>query len=95
MSPFKTREFKRACEKKGFRVERSTGHDYLYFYYENKKTQIFTKVSFGSSEEIGVQLFKYLKKQLRLDDSKQLADFIKCPIEYVDYVEILRQKGII
>jgi hypothetical protein len=92
---FKTGEFQGALEKKGFRSERKSSHWVYYFYDEdNRKTHIFTKVSHGRSEDIGNPLMKFLKIQLFLDNN-EMANFIECPMDYAQYLALLRRKGVL
>ncbi len=95
MPTYKATQYRSALEKKGFRLERRT-NDYLYyFYYDGKKTSIHTKVSMGKGEDIRVKLLSMIRHQLRLDNSTQLQKFIECPMEYPDYVQHLKVKGVI
>jgi hypothetical protein len=81
--------------KKGF-VEFTKGrdHDFYFLYINNKKTQIFTKLSRGSKyKTYNRALLDLVKKQLKLN-FKQLLDFIDCPIQFQDYLVILTKNGI-
>jgi hypothetical protein len=49
----------------------------------------------GKGEDLGPGLLAMIKKQLFLDNSQQLADFIKWPLTHELYVSHLRQKKIL
>jgi hypothetical protein len=89
---FKTGDYRSALRTKGFKSERHTGDEIFYLYVGEVKTQIFTKVSHGSSEDIGNPLLRMIKIQLCLDN-KEIERFIGCPMEYPEYIETLRSKG--
>jgi predicted RNA binding protein YcfA (HicA-like mRNA interferase family) len=91
---FKTREFKAALRKKGFQTDRRTGDELFYLFVDGKKTAIHTKTSWGASEDLRNTLMNMIKKQLKLD-SKEIESFIACPMEYEQYVEILKKKGVV
>ena len=92
MRTFNSKEYKKALESKGFRHERSTGDDIYYFYFQDKKTQIHTKISHGAREDIGPALFKMIQKQLKLS-SRQTVYFAKCPLTHEKYIEHLQEQG--
>ena len=93
MKRFKTGDYRSALRKKGFQSERSTKDEIYYLYVEGRKTSIFTKVSHGSSEDIRDPLLRMIKRQLNLNNS-EVERFIDCPMEYVEYLENLKRKGI-
>ena len=66
----------------------------FYLFVEGKKTAIHTKASFGSSEDLRNTLMTMIKKQLNLD-SKQIERFIDCPMEYEEYLNILKRNGVV
>ena len=93
MKKFSTGEYKSALNKKGFRLERSTKDDVFYLYVNDARTSIHTKISHGASEDIGNPLMKMIKTQLCLD-SKEIEQFIDCPMKHEDYVNALKERGI-
>jgi len=90
---FKTSEYKSALLKKGFRSERKTGHELFCLYVGEQKTQVFTMLSHGSSEDINNPLLNSLKRQLFLNN-QEIQRFIDCPMDYPEFVTILRKKGV-
>ena len=80
---------------KGFQEEEKRGHKLLRLYVDGKKTGISTAISRGSNyKEYGMDLLNYMAKGLRLNITKQLIDLIECPLSKVQYVTLLRQKGL-
>ena len=61
-------------------------------YHQGKKTGIRTELSHGR-KIVGGGLLGAIKRQLRLDSTEQLVDFIRCPMEYDDYIAHLQGKG--
>ncbi len=80
--------------KKGF-VQDNNDHRYFYYYYEGKYTGAYTYTSYGTKyKTYGPGLIDAMKKQLRLDTSKQVRDLVECPMSAEDYNALLIQKGI-
>ncbi len=89
----KARDITKALKKKGFKEEQGKNHTKYFLYVNGKKTRIMTVFSRGSNKkELTDDLLKRIRKQLKFDDEKLFKDFIKCPMGYWDYVEMLRQK---
>jgi hypothetical protein len=97
MAAIARRKLERALARKGFRKEEaSRDHCFWWFYYQGKKTHIFTKISRGSGyKDYGDELLNKVKLQLRLDTVGQLRDFVDCPMTEQDYITYLKGKGII
>jgi hypothetical protein len=95
VTTYRTSEYRRALERKGFRLDRKTDDNVYYFYYDGKKTSIHTKVSMGRAEDIRPKLFGMIRSQLQFDTSEQLREFIECPMEYTHYVAHLKSKNIL
>jgi len=90
MTVFSTRELRAALEKKGFK--RRNGHHTFYTLYVNgKKTSIRTKISHGS-RDYGPNLLRQIGRQLRLS-SRDLEDFVKCPLTEEVYIQKLLEEG--
>jgi hypothetical protein len=92
LKSFTTGEYKSALKAKGFRSERTTRDEVFYLYVDSKKTSIHTKVSLGSSEDIGRTLMGMIKKQLCLDNNA-IERFIGCPMKFEEFVGVLRSQG--
>jgi len=88
-------QIEKALSAKGFRLKESH-HRFYYFYYENKITSIRTKVSRGSShKDYNDILLKQIQHQLKFDTKEQLFQFLQCPLKEEDYVQLLKEKGLI
>ena len=86
-----------SLRKKGF-VEDIKGRDHRYYHHQvnGKRTGVRTKLSMGSNyKRLGTPLLAKIKKQLKLDSSKDLADLVNCPMTEDDYIEILKVKDIL
>ena len=81
-----------ALERKGFR-SRSGDHRYYHFYYEGKKTSVWTKFSHGS-HEYGDPLLGAVKRQLKLT-KPQMDDLFDCPLDEEGYAQLLIGQGVI
>lgn len=80
---------------KGF-VEENTHHKYFYHEYQCRRTGIFTYTSHGSQyKTYGDSLLKQMKKQLKLDTTKQVVDLFQCPLTKDEYNQLLKNKGLI
>jgi hypothetical protein len=96
VKPYKARELADALREKGFHFERATDDKIYYLWDEaDRKTRVWTKVSHGRGEELGFRLLKKIQRELFLDTSAQLQDFIDGSIDRPAYLTFLRQKGII
>jgi len=84
----------RNLKKKGFQEStvRSGDHIYLEYFYL-KKLVTYTKISHHSSD-IGPHLIKQMSFQCKLTKD-QFLDLAKCPMDQVEYAEILKRNGII
>lgn len=91
----KRNEIDSALTTKGFnKVDRKRDHYYYYLYVDGVDVGIFTKISRGSkAREISEPLISVMAKQLRIN-KKQFIEFVDCTVKYLDYLQILRGKGI-
>ena len=81
--------------KKGFVQQDGYKDHYFFTYYtkNGKKTDIFTKLSRGSSyKTIGDPLLASMAKQCRLD-KKNFLNLIDCPLDRDAYENILTSKN--
>jgi hypothetical protein len=93
MRSFPRRDIDKALRKKGFFLE-ERDHYYYNFYYNGKKTNIWTKLSRGTKyEDYSIRLLGEIKKELRLDSLKQLEDLLRCPMEQEHYEKHLKGKN--
>lgn len=82
--------------KKKFKVEERTGkHIYYEIWYKGEKIEE-THHSHGSSgKEISDDILQKIKRQLNLNNIKQLYDLKNCPMKAEDYLNLLKQKNVI
>ncbi len=81
--------------RKGF-VREDTHHRYFYHEHNGKRTGAFTYTSQGSSfKTYGAELIARMKKQLKLDTNRQVADLCLCPMTGSEYANLLAGKGVI
>lgn len=94
MASWKWRTVRRALTDKGFRLERSTNHEYYRLYLDGKASSIRTKVSHGSKGELhgNSPLMRKYQDQLRLD-KRRVADLLDCPLSGEAYVRLLMARG--
>lgn len=93
--PIATRAFEAALRRKGFQSERNTTDKVFYFYYRGLKTHVFTKISHGRSEEIRDKLAGLIKRQMFLETSRQLKEFVDCDLTEEGYIALLASQSII
>ena len=93
MTSLKVRVVVSGLTGKGFR-ESEGDHRYLVLYVNDIKQSIWTKISRSSRKEIGETLIHQMARQTRLT-KPQFLDLVHCPLEYEDYVSILRDKGVV
>jgi len=91
--PEKARVVKQALNTKGFKEDKKRDHFYYFLFHENKKTEIFTKVSHSASE-IDDKLFSMMARQIRLS-SGQFREFVDCALTYDKYIGLLVTKNIL
>ncbi len=83
-------------KKKGFREEEKAKHRYYHFVYSGKFTGVSTFVSRGTKyKEISDSILSKMRKQLHLNNKKELLDLVDCPMDEDQLVAILRDKGIL
>lgn len=90
----KKRIIEKALREKGFCVE-ETHHRYFHHTVDGKKSGVSTNMSHGSDDDIGDNLVNMMKRQLRLQTTKQARDLFQCPMSGEEYIELLRKQGVI
>jgi len=82
--------------KKGFVMDDTKDHRYFHLVVDGKEPGISTKTSHGSKTHkvLGKPLQSDVKKQLNLDTSKQLREYVDCSLTLDKYLDILKEKGI-
>lgn len=88
-------KIERSLVKKGFQ---KVNGDHNYFHYitkEGKRTQIFTKTSFGSKTKVvDDSLLGKMSKQCKLEKD-QFNDLVECRLSRDGYEDILKEKNIL
>jgi len=80
-------DIRSALLKKGFYCK-DNDHEYYHFTLNNA---VFTKISRGSKYKTYTdKLLGKIKRQLKLNTSQQLNDFIECPMTLEEYTKILK-----
>jgi benzoyl-CoA reductase/2-hydroxyglutaryl-CoA dehydratase subunit BcrC/BadD/HgdB len=97
--PMKLSEFKSGVIgkiKEKFKVvERPGRHIYYEIWYKGKKIKE-TYHSHGSSgKEISDDILQKIKRQLNLNNIKQLYELKNCPMTAENYFNLLKQKNVI
>lgn len=77
--------------KKGF-VEGGGDHDFYHLIVDGKRRNVFTKLSRASKyKTLSDHLVAAISKQLGLT-KKELGQFLDCPLEFREYVNMLRDR---
>ncbi|MGO8880651.1 MAG: hypothetical protein ACLPVO_09385 [Desulfomonilaceae bacterium] len=80
--------------KKGFVKKDSRKHVFYNCYYQGKDTGIATCFSHGSKgPDIGPDILKSMKKQLKLAKIQEVEDLLNCPMTKESYFNVLKEKG--
>lgn len=93
MAQLNTSDISRALIKKGFVEDVRGDHKRYYLSVPKVKVSINTKISHGSSN-IGDNLIIKMAKQIKLS-KKEFIDYVACAIDRENYVEILKNQGIL
>ena len=90
-------KLEQSLQKKGFKMDDKKDHRYFHLVVNGKRPGISTKTSHGSKKykTLAGPLQSAVKKQLKLDTSSQLKDFVDCPLSYENYLDILKEKGLV
>ena len=77
--PFSFGDVLQNLMRKGFVEDSSKHHVFLHFYYEGKKTPLYTKCSHGADgDDVRHAAASAMKKQLAFDTRQQLDEFVSC-----------------
>jgi len=79
-----------------FEIKELSGHHIFYEIYHNNKKMVKTYCSHGSGgKEISDDILQKIKRQLNLNNIKQLYDLKNCPMTAEDYFNLLKQKNVV
>lgn len=85
-------DVRESLKKKGFREE-ARDHYYLYFYFEGKRTHLYTKCSHGADrDDVRHTVEQAMKLQLRLTTA-QLAELVECTMGEAQYIAAMKARG--
>jgi hypothetical protein len=88
-------EVNKNLPKKGFRKEISGHHIYFYHEYEGQETGAYTYISHSAKQkDISGDLLLSMRKQLRLESTKEAVDLIVCPIDKETFNKTLIKNGV-
>jgi hypothetical protein len=88
--PLTVKEFERICSK--LEMVMKDGKDRYAYFYHDGKIITWTKRSHQRGDLGGLEHF--IRNQLKVNE-QQLRDLRDCPMKREDYVEHLRQRGLI
>jgi predicted RNA binding protein YcfA (HicA-like mRNA interferase family) len=91
MTQLKPRVVENALASKGFRVVEGDLHRFV-FYFEDKKTEIRTKVS-HNSRDLGEELIHLMARQTKLSKG-DFVELVSCTLSGEGYVTKLRAAGV-
>ena len=81
--------------KKGFRKDKSSHHVYFYHEYKGRETGAYTYLSHSTKlTDITGDLLLSMRKQLKLDNNKDVVNLCNCPMEEEEYNKVLIDKNI-
>jgi hypothetical protein len=88
------KDIEKALLAKGFEKHSSKHHNYYYFIYNGKRSNISTYLSHGGkSSDYGTNLMSKIKQQLKFNDSKTAERFLDCPFKEEQYIDLLKETG--
>jgi predicted RNA binding protein YcfA (HicA-like mRNA interferase family) len=92
----KSKKLESSLRSKGFERSQKTGSHRLYIYcYDGRETDIRTFLSHGSDYDISDRILSYIKKQLYLDSTQQVAELANCPLTKEGLASLYESKGLI
>jgi hypothetical protein len=93
MVSLKGQKAHRSFLKKGFKDERDKKHIFYYFYFNGKKSTIYTKMSHNPGD-LNDYLIGRMADQLKLEKN-DFVELVKCPLLEENLIEIYKQKSLI
>jgi hypothetical protein len=80
-----------ALLQKGFREDNKKHHIYFHFYFNGKKTSIFTFFSHGDTEVSGGRI-NQMGRQVKLIDKVKFLELVDCDMDADAYIKILLEQ---
>ena len=91
----KSKDLRRVLLKKGFVLyPEKDHHQFYYLEIDGIKQNVYTYFS-HSLKEYGSSLMGQIKKQLKFAETDKAEDFFDCPMSEKQYIEMLKELGII
>ncbi len=87
----KSDKVRRSLKNKGF-SENNGDHKFLEFFLDGKQI-LHTKISHGSTHDIGNYLIGQMARQCKLS-KKEFADLVNCPLTRENYEKKVRDQGL-
>jgi len=88
-------EISKNLPKKGFRKEPSGHHIYFYHEYKGQETGVCTYISHSAKQkDVSGDLLLSMRKQLKLETTREAVDLIKCPINKEEFNRILIERKV-
>ena len=82
-------------KKKGFTDSENRSGDHLYMdFIHEGKFALYTKISHGSTKDIGKPLIAQMATQCKLS-ANEFKDLVNCPLSKERYVKILKEKNVL
>lgn len=95
MKTRKVKKLTKVLKAKGFVCyPEKNHHQFYYLEIAGVKQAVYTYFSHGKSE-YGTSLMAQIKKQLKFSDITKAENFFDCPMSGTQYVEMLKEEGII
>lgn len=91
------RDIAAALLLKGFYLDPKKSRDHDVYRLDGNPTEpVLTKLSRGRAyRTLGPPLVSKIRHQLKLSNTKQLEDFVECPMTKGKYLEHLRKTGVL
>lgn len=91
MGALKGRKAHQSLLKKGFQDERNRDHIFYYFYYNGKKSHLFTKMSHNPGD-LDDYLLSRMAEQLKISKT-EFIEFINCNLREEGLISIYLRDG--
>jgi hypothetical protein len=81
--------------KKGFRKEKTGHHIYFYHEYKGRETGSYTYISHSAKQkDVSGDILLSMRKQLRLNSTKEAVDLIRCPMDEEGFNTVLIERNV-
>jgi predicted RNA binding protein YcfA (HicA-like mRNA interferase family) len=91
----KAKDIQKVLTKKGFVFyPEKDHHQFYYLEIDGVKQNVYTYFSHGLNE-YGTSLMGKIKKQLKFAETTKAEDFFDCPMSGQQYVDMLKELGVI